>query len=90
MLAATILATAAVVAAGPIAFIALAAPHLTRKIFKSSRPLILPTALVGASLLLFSDLLARFLPMQSALPVGVFTAGVGGLYLLYLIFSERK
>lgn len=90
LLPATILATASVVSAGPIAFIALSAPHLTRKLFKNHRPMVLPTALVGGCLLLISDLLARFLPTSSALPVGVFTAGLGGLYLLYLILNEKR
>lgn len=88
LLPATILATTAVVAAGPIAFIALSAPHLARKLFRAPRPLFFPTALVGAILLLLADILTRFLPIS--LPVGVLTAGMGGLYLLYLIMSERK
>lgn len=89
LLPATILATASVVAAGPIAFIALAAPHLTRQLFRSHYPMMLPTALVGASLLLVADLLARWVNVGGALPVGVWTAGLGGVYLLYLIVKEK-
>lgn len=90
LLPATILATAAVVCAGPITFIALAAPHLTRKILRTSQFMLLPTALVGANLLLLADIFTRLPFFGANLPVGVFTAGLGGIYLLHLILTEKR
>lgn len=71
--------------AGPIAFVALVAPQIARRVMGSSRLQLLPTALVGALLLAGSDLLAQrlFAPVQ--LPVGVVTVCFGGVYLIYLL-----
>lgn len=86
--AATALSAAAVVCAGPVAFVSLAAPHIVRKILQTERWLLLPTALTGSLLLLCADLAARLLPLPTQLPVGVFTAAFGGLYLCILLFGR--
>ncbi|WP_274571208.1 iron chelate uptake ABC transporter family permease subunit [Neisseria leonii] len=86
--AATVLAAAAVVAAGPVSFIALASPHIVKSMLKSSRWLWLQTALTGSLLLLAADAAARLLPFSSQLPVGVLTAALGGCYLLLLLIRE--
>lgn len=86
---ATLLATFAVVSAGPITFLALVAPHITYKLFKQPLSL-LPTAMVGSILLLSADLLARALPKGSSLPVGVVTSALGGIYLLVLLLKAWK
>ncbi|UOO82290.1 iron chelate uptake ABC transporter family permease subunit [Uruburuella testudinis] len=90
LLSATALAALAVVAAGPVAFLALAAPHLVRHLFDTDRPMIAAAALMGAVLLLLSDGVARLLPTASQLPVGVVTAGLGGVYLCILMIFSRK
>ncbi|GAB3695128.1 FecCD family ABC transporter permease [Corynebacterium nasicanis] len=71
--------------AGPVSFVALAAPHIAARLSHSPRCPLLLTAVTGALLLLFSDLLAQrlFAPVQ--LPVGLVTVVVGGIYLLWLI-----
>ncbi|KSU66077.1 FecCD family ABC transporter permease [Arthrobacter sp. NIO-1057] len=71
--------------AGPIAFVALVAPQIARRLAGSAGLQLVPTALVGALLLASSDLLAQrlFAPVQ--LPVGVVTVCFGGLYLIYLL-----
>ncbi|WP_022882223.1 FecCD family ABC transporter permease [Gryllotalpicola ginsengisoli] len=85
-----LLASAAVAAAGPISFVALAAPQLARRLTRASGPNLLASALTGAVLLVLTDLAAReaFQPRQ--LPVGVLTGVVGGLYLVWLLGREWK
>ena len=70
---------------GPVAFVALVSPQLARRILSSSGMNLVPTALFGAFLLSFGDLLAQrlFAPVQ--LPVGVVTVCLGGIYLIYLL-----
>ncbi len=89
LLAATGLAAMAVAAAGPIAFIALSAPHLARRLARAPGTTVGSAALMGALLLGVSDLVAQWvLPHQ--LPVGVVTVSVGGLYLLWLLAREGR
>lgn len=87
---ATTLSALAVVSAGPIAFLALVAPHISKKIFQSHSLLIWPTAIIGALLLLIADLISRSLPSHMALPVGVVTSALGGIYLCVLLFWQWK
>lgn len=83
--------TAAVTAvAGPIAFVALAAPQLARRLTRSAGITLVPAALMGAFLLAASDLAAQrlFAPIQ--LPVGVVTVCIGGIYLVWLLAREAR
>ncbi|MEU9028450.1 iron chelate uptake ABC transporter family permease subunit [Streptomyces sp. NPDC048383] len=88
--AAIVLTTAAAAAAGPISFVALAAPQLARRLSRSTGSNLLTGALMGAVLLLASDLASQRAFGADQLPVGVVTGLVGGLYLLGLLVSERK
>lgn len=82
---AVLLVAAVTSLAGPIAFVALVAPQIARRLAGANGMQLLPTALVGALLLASSDLLAQrlFAPVQ--LPVGVVTVVFGGVYLIYLL-----
>ncbi|MEJ1115914.1 iron-enterobactin ABC transporter permease [Paenarthrobacter sp. CCNWLY172] len=83
--------TAAVTAvAGPIAFVALAAPQLARRLTRSAGITLVPSAAMGAFLLVASDLAAQrlFAPIQ--LPVGVVTVCIGGIYLVWLLAREAR
>jgi len=84
------LAAAAVATAGPIAFVALAAPQLAKRLTGSVAVGVLPAALMGAFVLVTSDFVAQrlFAPVQ--LPVGIATGCIGGLYLIWLLLSEWK
>ncbi|OKL53679.1 iron ABC transporter permease [Bowdeniella nasicola] len=73
-------------AAGPISFIALAAPQIARRLVRGSGLLLVPSALVGAFSLLTSDVLAQRIGM----PVGVVTVSLGGTYLSWLLISEFR
>ncbi|MEU8252027.1 iron chelate uptake ABC transporter family permease subunit [Nonomuraea sp. NPDC048916] len=79
----------ATAAAGPVVFVALAAPQLARRLTRSPGVTMASSALVGAVLLTAADLAAQrvFAPVQ--LPVGVLTAAIGGTYLALLLRKDR-
>lgn len=79
------LAAVAVAVAGPIAFVALAAPQLVKRIVRTSGIHALLSALMGATLLVAADLAAQRLPFNVAFPVGLMTGVIGGVYLLILL-----
>jgi iron complex transport system permease protein len=68
-------------AAGPVAFVALAAPQIARRLAGVPAPPPVASAFAGAVVVLGSDLLARPL----ALPVGVVTGVLGAPFLLWLL-----
>ena len=73
-----LLTGASVAMAGVIGFVGLAAPHLVRAFVREDpRRLLAPSALVGASLLVLADLIARIVPTEQELKLGVVTALVG-------------
>ncbi|MCF2533536.1 FecCD family ABC transporter permease [Yinghuangia soli] len=83
------LASGAVAAAGPIAFVALAAPQIAARFTRSGLSL-WASALTGAVLLLGADILTQQLFPGAKLPVGVVTAALGGCYLAAVIGLHRK
>ncbi|GGW75415.1 FecCD family ABC transporter permease [Streptomyces xantholiticus] len=80
----------ATAAAGPIAFVALSAPQLARRLTRSPGPNLASAAVMGAALLLFADWIATNAFGDRMLPVGVVTAVLGGGYLLWLLVTERR
>jgi len=90
VLAAVLLTSAATAAAGPVSFIALTAPQLARRLTRSPGVSLVPSALMGAALLVAADLAAQRAFTSGQVPVGVATGVVGGGYLLWLLVSERK
>jgi iron complex transport system permease protein len=80
---------AAVAAAGPVGFVALAVPQLALRLTGGSRPPVLASAVVGAVLVVGADLVARTL-LPQVLPVGILTAGIGAPYLLWLLVRGRR
>ncbi|MDX7998418.1 iron ABC transporter permease [Xenorhabdus sp. Reich] len=83
-------ATISVLVVGPVAFVALSAPQIARRLVKNKGAALFCTALVGALLMLASDLMTVILPTSARLPVGVITAVVGGIYLMYLLYAELR
>ncbi|MGW0485681.1 FecCD family ABC transporter permease [Nonomuraea sp. NPDC003214] len=79
----------AVAAAGPVVFVALAAPQLARRLTRSAGVTLASSALLGAVLLTVSDLAAQRLLAPTQLPVGVVTAAIGGTYLAFLLRKDR-
>jgi len=83
---ASLLTAFAVVQAGSVGFIGLIVPHMIRLIAGSDHRLLLPASvLLGGSLLVISDTLARTLIAPQQLPVGVITAFIGVPFFLYLL-----
>jgi iron complex transport system permease protein len=81
---------AAVSLCGAIGFVDLIAPHLARKIVGSRHCCSLPMAfLVGGSMLVAADLIARTVVSPSELPVGAVTALVGGPFFAWIYFRKR-
>ncbi|MGF0119993.1 MULTISPECIES: FecCD family ABC transporter permease [unclassified Pseudoclavibacter] len=74
---------------GPVVFVALAAPQIARRIARTPYLSLPLSALVGALLLLGSDLVAQHV-LPVTLPVGVVTVSVGGLYLIVTIVQEIR
>jgi iron complex transport system permease protein len=81
---AVLLTAVATASTGPIAFVALAAPQLARRLTRAASPGLGTAALMGALLLVASDLAAQRL-FTTDLPVGVMTGAVGGIYLCWLL-----
>ena len=86
---AALLVCAATAAAGPINFVALAAPQIALRLCRSPEPPVLASTLLGGALTLGADQLAAGLfPVQ--LPVGVFTSVLGAPFLMYLIIVRHR
>jgi iron complex transport system permease protein len=85
------LAGAAVGIAGTISFIGLLAPHMARKLAGNSYRILIPiAAFLGAITLLLADLAGRMLFQPLDIPAGVFTAGVGAPFFMYLLFKRKR
>ncbi|MBL29156.1 MAG: heme ABC transporter permease [Rhodospirillaceae bacterium] len=81
---------AAVAISGVIGFVGLVVPHLVRLMAGPDHRTVLPaSALLGASLMLIADLLARSLVLPAELPIGILTSCVGGPFFLWLLMRRR-
>lgn len=76
---------------GPIAFVGIAVPILSRMIFQTSRQEVHITAclLLGSILLLFSDALSNSVIKTVALPINMITTLVGAPLVIYLMFRNK-
>ena len=76
--------------AGPIAFVALAAPHIARALTRGTGALLVPSAIVGAALLVVCDIIAQWIFEPIILPVGLVTIVLGGAYLVWLLSRQTR
>lgn len=84
------LAGSAVAFAGGLSFVGLIAPHVARRLVTGGfAGLVSVSALTGALIVLYADTLARvaFLPLD--LPAGIFVAGIGAPFFVYLLYRSR-
>ena len=82
---------ASVALSGMIGFVGLVVPHLVRLIAGVNHSyVIIGSALIGSSLMVFADLLARTLIQPAELPVGLITSAIGSPFFLWLIFRINK
>ncbi|MEE9155956.1 MAG: iron ABC transporter permease [Gemmatimonadota bacterium] len=86
---ASLLVAAGVAVSGIIGFVGLIVPHAVRLLWGGDHQLLLPASfLLGASFLLFADMVARTAAAPAELPVGVITALVG--VPLFVMLLTRK
>jgi len=86
-----VLTGAAVALSGVIGFVDLIAPHAARRICGSNHRHLIPMSfLLGGSLLVLTDLLARTAVSPSELPVGAITALIGAPFFAWVYFRQRK
>lgn len=74
---------------GPIAFVAFLSGPIAARIVGSKGSLLIPSALIGAALVLMGDYVGQFL-LPSRYPVGVVTGALGAPYLIYLIVRVNR
>lgn len=78
--------------AGPISFVGIAVPHLVKRLFKSTKPIIMIPAcsLGGGIFCLFCDLLSRIIFAPTELSVSTITAILGAPVVIYIMIHRRK
>ena len=78
--------------AGPISFVGIAVPHITRSLLKSSRPAwVIPASfLCGGVFCGFCDLLARTVFAPTELAIGTVTSVFGAPVVIYMMVRRRK
>ncbi|MFB9189455.1 FecCD family ABC transporter permease [Vibrio ostreicida] len=75
---------------GLIGFIGLVIPHLGRMLAGPDHRVLLPmSALMGALLLTFADMLSRVVIAPAELPVGIVTAIIGAPFFIYVLFNQK-
>lgn len=92
LLATSLLAGGITAYCGPIAFIGLAVPHLTRVFFSTSNhKILLPAvAFAGVLLMLVNDLIAQLPGSDHVLPINAVTAIFGGPVVIWVILRKRN
>lgn len=80
---------AAVAMAGVIGFIGIVVPHIIRLLAGPDHRVVLPgSALFGAALLLFADIIARLIVRPAELPIGIVMAAIGTPVFLHLVMKR--
>lgn len=80
-----VLAGSAVAICGPIGFICLIVPHISRALVGHQLTVLAPfTAILGGALLVYADVVSRFISFPYESPVGIVTAAVGAPFFIYL------
>lgn len=86
-----LLTGAAVAFVGVISFVGLVVPHIVRMVLgPSNRALIAVSVLLGATMLVYADLLARTVVPAVDVPIGILTSLVGGPFFYWLIRRSRR
>ncbi len=88
---ASLLVAAAVSTSGIIGFVGLVVPHFVRLVAGPDHRFLIPaSALLGGSLLIATDMVARVVVAPAELPVGIITALIGAPLFIYLLKKRRK
>ena len=82
---------ASVAVSGGIGFVGIVVPHILRMIIGPDHRFLLPaSALLGGSLLIVADVVARTIVAPAELPIGILTAGVGSPFFLWMLLRQRS
>ncbi|WEX76676.1 iron ABC transporter permease [Sinorhizobium numidicum] len=82
---------ASVAVSGGIGFVGIVVPHLLRLVIGPDHRYLLPaSALLGGTMLLFADMLARTIVSPAELPIGIITAFVGAPFFLWVLLRGRS
>lgn len=78
--------------AGPISFVGIAVPHITRSVMKTARPaLVIPaTFLCGSVFCIFCDLIARTALAPTELAISTVTSAFGAPVVIYMMIKRRR
>ncbi len=88
---ASALCAATVSFAGLLGFVGLIVPHMARRLAGENIPVLVGIcALLGAILVILSDLLGRTLFTPAELPAGILMAIIGAPFFLFLLFKKRR
>ncbi len=92
IVATSVLAGSITAFAGPIAFIGLAVPHMAKLAFQTSnhRILFAATILLGASIMLFCDMLSQFPGTDVSLPINAITSLIGAPVVIWLLLRKHQ
>ncbi|CAL99760.1 iron complex transport system permease protein [Saccharopolyspora erythraea NRRL 2338] len=90
LIAAVLLAAVATAAAGPIQFVALAVPQIALRLARTAMPPLLTSMVLGAALVVGSDLISRTAFGGIEMPVGIVTSVLGAPYLIYLLVRRYR
>ncbi|MBL7501539.1 iron ABC transporter permease [Frankia sp. CNm7] len=90
LLAGVCLVAFAAAAAGPVAFVSLAAPQIAQRLAGLAWPPLVASALTGALMVLASDVVARTIVPDTELPVGVVTGVLGAPFLFWLLTRANR
>lgn len=77
---------------GPIGFIGVAAPHITRWVFRSANHFVLipGSLIIGAQIMLVGDLISHAWLSKGVLPINAVTALIGIPFIIYIVLNTRK
>jgi len=92
IIATSILAGSITAFAGPIAFIGLAVPHLSKLLFQTSNHKVLfwSTILIGAIIMLFCDMVSQLPGFDFTLPINAITSIIGAPVVIWLLMRKRS
>ena len=78
--------------AGPISFVGIAVPHITRLMLKTAKPVVVIPAcfLCGSVFCMFCDLIARTILSPSELAIGTVTAVFGAPVVIWLMIKKNQ
>ncbi|MBU1710126.1 MAG: iron ABC transporter permease [Proteobacteria bacterium] len=91
LIATSLMVSIVVCQSGLVGFVGLVVPHVLRMMLGPDHRLLVPACLLGGgSYLIFCDLLARTLPSQGEMPVGIITAMIGAPLFIFLLWRAKR